>query len=316
MNDLNSSLNKFQYSLKLNKLNIDILNCLALSLNIENEDNKTNLISKILLKLSQLKKEEFDDINNLIDLNINNMNDNTTTINNDKIENKDTCLDFIENKKTKKRTHLEIENEESQKSENEIKKKYFKKKFKGEKLLANKEKYYYIDENGTDWEFREKDGSFESFYFKCTTEKCNGFGMILRNDKNKVFKLTKNHQIPYTLHSYCNIKKKNQIFDNINFTQSDWDNKEFRRKYINWYFTNNNNASESECFTYIKTKFEHKILIDCKLLNNEIKAGKHSNILKNRAKDSILDQVINLRDYSNENITTSYAYDIINRKTK
>ena len=70
--------------------------------------------------------------------------------------------------------------------------------------------------------------------------------MILRNDKNKVFKLTKNHSIPYTLHSYCNINKKNQIFENINFTQSDWDNKEFRRKYINWYFTNNNSASESE----------------------------------------------------------------------
>ena len=64
MNELNSSLNIFQYALKLNKLNIDILNCLALSLNIDNDDNKTNLISKILLNLSQLKKEEFDKINN------------------------------------------------------------------------------------------------------------------------------------------------------------------------------------------------------------------------------------------------------------
>lgn len=208
MNDLNSSFNKFQYSLKLNKLNIDILNCLALSLNIENEDNKMNLISKIILNLSQLKKEEFDDFNKLIELNINNLNGTTSTINNDKIDNKDTTLEINENKKIKKRIHLDIENEESQKSENEIKKKYIKKKFKGEKLLDNKEKYYYIDENEQEWEFREKDGSFESFYFKCTNDKCKGFDMILRNDKNKFFKLTKNHSIPYTLHSYCNIVKK------------------------------------------------------------------------------------------------------------
>ena len=83
------------------------------------------------------------------------------------------------------------------------------------------QKYYYTDDNDKEWEFREKNGSVESFYFKCSTDKCKGYGMILRNDEEKNFKLTKQHTIPYILHSYCNENLKNKIFENIEFNQKD-----------------------------------------------------------------------------------------------
>ena len=54
--------------------------------------------------------------------------------------------------------------------------------------------------------------------------------------------------------------------------------------FINWYFNNNNNSSESECLTYIKTKLENKISINFDEIKNEIKSGKQSNIIKNRVK--------------------------------
>ena len=77
--------------------------------------------------------------------------------------------------------------------------------------------------------------------------------MILRSDTEIKFKLTKQHNIPYILHSYCTLNIKNKIFENIEFIQNDWNQKEFRMSFINWYFNNNNNnSSESECLTYIK----------------------------------------------------------------
>ena len=82
--------------------------------------------------------------------------------------------------------------------------------------------------------------------------------------------------------------------------------------YINWFF-NNNNASESECLTYIKTKLENKITININQIKNEIKSGKLSNILKNRVKENIISQIINLKDNNNESICTSYTYKTINK---
>ena len=86
--------------------------------------------------------------------------------------------------------------------------------------------------------------------------------MISKLDIEKKFILTKAHDIPYLLHSYCNINLKNEKFKNLDFTQNNWDNEQFRINFINWYYKHNNAASEFECYTYIKAKLENKITIN------------------------------------------------------
>ena len=73
--------------------------------------------------------------------------------------------------------------------------------------------------------------------------------MINRNDNNRNFKLTKEPNISYALHSYNNINNINQIFKTNDFKQEDWDNIEFRICYINWYFKNYV-ITENECFNF------------------------------------------------------------------
>ena len=51
--------------------------------------------------------------------------------------------------------------------------------------------------------------------------------MIQKNDPEKTFVFIKLHNIPYLLHTYCNINLKNKIFKNIDFNQTDWDNENF-----------------------------------------------------------------------------------------
>ena len=51
-------------------------------------------------------------------------------------------------------------------------------------------------------------------------------------------------------------------------------------------------------------------------LIKEIKKVKLSTIFKNRAKQSIISQIINLKDDDDESICTSYTYEIMNNKTK
>ena len=172
-----------------------------------------------------------------------------------------------------------------------------------------------MDEDGNEWEFREKPGSHDNYYFKCSTDKCQGFGMILRSDKEKKFKLTKSHNIQYPLHTYFTENAQRDIFENINFTQNDWLKKEFRMRYIHWYFDNNKESTENECFTFIKIKFEGKIKIEINELKNEIKTVKLSTILKNRAKESIINQLINLKDCNDESICSPYTYEIVSKKT-
>ena len=92
--------------------------------------------------------------------------------------------------------------------------------------------------------------------------------------------MTKEHAIPYLLHSYCSIKLKNEKFKNIDFTQIDWNKEPFIINFINWYYENNNSSSESECYTYIKAKLENKIIINEELLKNEVKKGKQYIIVK------------------------------------
>ena len=257
MKDFSSTLFKFQYSLKLEKLKSNILEFLSDSLEIKEKiDNRTELIKKIIQNLSILEQKEFEKFDNIINEMVDsktetakpNINESTH------IHEKSPKRKF--NYKIKKRAHMEIENEEDKKNENKKVFRKHKKEYKYEKLMEKCQRYYFTDENDKEWEFREKNGSSESYYFKCTIEKCKGFGMILRFDETKKFKLTKSHSILYVLHTYCVQNSKNNIFENTEFTQKDWDQHEFRISYINWFFNKNINASESECLIFIKTKLK------------------------------------------------------------
>ena len=55
------------------------------------------------------------------------------------------------------------------------------------RFLEKGKKYYYIDENNLEWEFKEKVGSKDNFYFSFTTNNYFAFGINNRNDNNKIF---------------------------------------------------------------------------------------------------------------------------------
>ena len=165
-----------------------------------------------------------------------------------------------------------------------------------------------------EWEFKEKVGSKDNFYFSCTTNKCLAFGMINRNDNNRNFKLTKEHNISYALHSYNNINNINQIFKTNDFKQEDWDNLEFRRNYINWYF-NNYAINENECFNFINSNLQGKINIGADI-KKDIKSVRISINLKNRAQNTIINKLLNLKDQDDNIICTNYQYESVNKRTK
>jgi len=57
--------------------------------------------------------------------------------------------------------------------------------------------------------------------------------MILKNDTEKKFILTKSYNVPYLLHSYCNNNLKNEKLKNIVFTQIEWDNENLELNLLN-----------------------------------------------------------------------------------
>ena len=63
--------------------------------------------------------------------------------------------------------------------------------------------------------------------------------MISRKDKENKFILTKKNNCSYINHSYNNASKIDKIYKDNTFKQKDWDEIDFRRNYINWYFKNN-----------------------------------------------------------------------------
>ena len=314
MSKFTKAIDKFGLFLKLNKLNLEILNFLADSLSIEEMEDKNKLIKEISKQFEKMKKEDSIKFEKLIDEQI---YENCTPNTKEK-----KGFDKIEISPVKKRNYYEYSQNKKNEDKDKINKKNNNKKldsiklFDYDKFLNPGEKYYYVDNENNEWEFREKKGSNIKFYFKCSTEKCLGYGMILKNDKEKKFTITKEHNIPYLLHTYCNINIKNEKFNNIEFSQNDWDNEIFRTKFINWYFEKNNQSIESDCLAFIKVKFENKIIINEDLLKNEIKKGKIYINMKNRAKESILTQLLNMKDDNNEVICTPYKYESINNKNK
>ena len=81
----------------------------------------------------------------------------------------------------------EANKKEIVKEEQKLLSKNIKRKVKYEALLGIGNKYYFTDDKGNEWEFKEKNGSFTHYYFVCSTSKCKAFGKILRIDENKEF---------------------------------------------------------------------------------------------------------------------------------
>ena len=93
--------------------------------------------------------------------------------------------------KFKKRKYKQIQTEPDKKLEENEKAKITGKivlnKCPLDRYLKKDDRYYYKDENNLEWQFREKEGSNENYYFVCTSTKCNAFGMISRTDEKKKF---------------------------------------------------------------------------------------------------------------------------------
>ena len=140
--------------------------------------------------------------------------------------------------------------------------------------------------------------------------------MISRKDKDEKFRLTKEHSIPYLEHSYYN----NNIVDKMNnessINQDKWDNESFRKSYLKYYFEKNPQASNTECYNFIKEKLSTKININDSIMN-EIKNVKLSMISKNKSKDTIINQLINMEDENGKKLCNKYTYEYnIKRNTK
>ena len=135
-------------TVKLNKLEKNKLNLLTNSLNIENKDNINDSIINIQNFLKKLDDNQFKNIENLI---LEFIKENI---------NEDNAKDNDNGKKIKKRKYIEIlsEKEIEEKKEEYIKllRKKAPKKFKFKRLTQEGTKYYYIDQNILEWEFREK----------------------------------------------------------------------------------------------------------------------------------------------------------------
>jgi len=86
-------------------------------------------------------------------------------------------------------------------------KKNYNKKYKKFLDKNNMNYYFYTDANDNEWQFKEINGTLNKYYFKGSTYKCNGFGMIDKRNENKVIILSKDHNIKYIWHTYY--RKKN-----------------------------------------------------------------------------------------------------------
>ena len=297
-------------TVKLNKLEKKKLSLLTNALNIENIENKENINEMIINIQNFLKKlddNQFKKYENII----------LEFIKQD--NNEDNSNNIANEKKIKNRKYNEIlsekEIEEKKKEDIKLLNKIAPKQFKFKRLTKEGAKYYYTDKNNLEWEFREKNGSKDNYYFVCSTAKCNAFGKISRKDSGYKFNLTQKYNISYIMHTYYDINIINDIYKNNKFEQKDWDNEEFRKSYLKWYFENYNNSDETTCYEYLKSNFNNKIQLMENIIT-EIKKTRLAFIMKNRSKANIIDQLLNLKDDKGDIIIKDYIYEYTTKNNK
>ena len=157
------------------------------------------------------------------------------------------ALNDTANKYKKKRTYMEMINGNSKivnnnKDESSIKdnilnsnektkeiKKTPKNKIYPKMLNKDIDKHYYhLDNKNNKWQFLEMNGVKKYYYFRCTTKGCKAFAKIDRNDKEKNFILTKNHNINYYNHTYYLKKLSAEDLLKEKLTKEEWDKDNIR----------------------------------------------------------------------------------------
>ena len=280
-----------EYLKKLDKTEINIFEN-TLNINIDNSqinlNTENNSINEEIMQNDQSSESEISNINGKIkDININKYkkkrnylemlseskkillgqsqiisNDSEQiNLNQSKSENND-ILSNSENINLKYKT-----------DENKKKKKYNK---KYDKFLdkQNTIYYYYTDADDNEWQFTEINGTLNKYYFKCSTNKCNAFGMIDRHNENKIFTLTKEHNIKYIAHTYF---KKNICIKkllNSEIKKEEWEKEEIRLALFKYYFSNNISSNEENCKLFFKQYLKDLFIINEKI-EEEIKKANY-----------------------------------------
>ena len=227
--------------------------------------------------------------NETIRENSNNNNEKIEESSNKKKSSKTDNFQQINKKYRKKRNYNEMKNSNNEKEknsnlvidiENEIvsdsdESKPFKKKSKNKiypRLLKDEDgkHYYFTNYKNYEWQFLVIYSVKNSFYFKCSTRACHGFGMINRNDNQLIFRLTKNHDIDYLNHTYYikSVCPNNLI--KWNLTKEEWSKENIRNVLFKTYFINNKNATNESCKLYFKERLK-EIFEDTQETGNEIK---------------------------------------------
>ena len=122
--------------------------------------------------------------------------------------------------------------------------------------------YYYTDPLNLQWCFTEIRGSAKDYYYRCSTSKCSGFGMISKTKTNAPFILTKSHSIPYYEHKYSLNKYAEINFDipEKNFIKAFNKSKIFRISAIKNYVGHNDFVSLESTIEYFKGRgIKHEI---------------------------------------------------------
>ena len=158
--------------------------------------------------------------------------------------------------------------EEKEVEDNTIKNKKIKPKKIYPKFLNNEQDkhYYYIDNNNEEWQWLEINGIIENFYFKCTSKLCSGFGMIKRKDNDKIFKLTKKHNLEYYKHPYYIKIVSLKIIIKDKITEKQWKEEKIRYNLFKTYFMKNPNSNDEECKMFFKNHLKEIFNVTKKLI--------------------------------------------------
>ena len=175
--------------------------------------------------------------------------------------------------------------------------------------------YYYTDQYDNEWQFTEINGTLNKYYFKCSTTKCKGFGMINRNNKKKEFILSKEHNIEYFNHSYFKNKKCMKKLLNNKINKEEWECDNIRYALFKYYFSQNLEATEEECKLYFKQYLKELFIVN-KKIDEEIKKSKISSIYTNKSYSTIYDKIIHLKDLNNDEICYLSEYEHYNKFKK
>ena len=153
----------------------------------------------------------------------------------------------------------------------------------------------------------EVNGVKNYYYFRCSSKLCRAFGKIKRDDKNKIFILSKAHSLNYYRHNYYlkNISADRLIKGEL--TKSEWEIENIRYNLFKWYFKNNYNSSEENCKLFFKEKLKNVFEIDSKI-ENEIKKSKFSINYTKGCFLTMLNKLENLIDENNNRMTYIIEY--------